>query len=352
MGLTIDLDRAKAILDMAFAQAKSNRPVPSDWEEFTRRTFAMTAKTYTVALGTALLAKATDPRVDPLSIKASYAPNSYSLRTLGHKVLVPEAERRGFSIRTTGREPLNNQPFFRYDHMTTIERVRDKEALKHFINELGKLSSLDRTQAIDALAAFLKVAIEVADGGTTYTIGDGPHSLAKILEAITKFLNPNNPDRPSRLQATVAGAFDVTHHDVRSRRLNDPSRDFPGDVQAYVDDSPILAVEVRGKPVLDTEVVAFVRNCHSKGVCRAFIVVLSPTHQALDLESLRAGALEVGVLLQIVERESDLVYQVLGWAEGELSATIEYFIAAVLNRLTEIEATEGSCSSWIQLTTT
>src|SRR5690554_4929746 len=103
----------------------------------------MTAKTYVAALGTLLLAKAVDSQVDTLSIKANAA-RSYSMRTLGHTVLVPAARDLGFSIRATGREPLNNQPFFRYDHMSEIDRVRDAAQFDSFLsvakaaNELGE----------------------------------------------------------------------------------------------------------------------------------------------------------------------------------------------------------------------
>jgi hypothetical protein len=126
VGLTISQEAARGRLDEAFLWASSDRRVPDSWVQFARQTFQMQSKTYTPALGTVLLARATDDRVDPLSIKSEYGPDTYSLRTVGHQVLVPAARRLGFSIRNTGREPLNNQPFFRYDHMSVINRVRDR----------------------------------------------------------------------------------------------------------------------------------------------------------------------------------------------------------------------------------
>lgn len=75
-------------------------------------------------LGTALLAKATDRRVDALSIKAGRSHRGYSARELAKDVLVPAAMRHGVDLRTTGVEPLNNQPFFRYDRVSREMAVR------------------------------------------------------------------------------------------------------------------------------------------------------------------------------------------------------------------------------------
>ena len=133
MGIRISQAEARQRLEEAYEWALSDQPVPESWVSFAEWTFAMASKTYTPALGTVLLARATNDRADPLSIKAEYGDYTYSLRTLGHEVLVPAAQRHGFSIRNTGREPLNNQPFFRYDHMTTIERVRNKPAHDQFV---------------------------------------------------------------------------------------------------------------------------------------------------------------------------------------------------------------------------
>ena len=80
------------------------------------------SKTHIAFLGTAMIAKATRLDVDLLAIKPRHAkgnPNAYSARSLCEKVLVPLATDLGFSIGVTGRQPLNNQPYFR------ITRVGD-----------------------------------------------------------------------------------------------------------------------------------------------------------------------------------------------------------------------------------
>lgn len=80
MGLTISQKAARERLDEAFLWASSDRHVPDSWIQFARQTFQMQSKTYTPALGTVLLARATDDRVDPLSIKTTYGPDMAAIK--------------------------------------------------------------------------------------------------------------------------------------------------------------------------------------------------------------------------------------------------------------------------------
>ncbi len=348
MGLTISQEAARGRLDKAFLWASSDRRVPDSWVQFARQTFQMQSKTYTPALGTVLLARATDDRVDPLSIKSEYGPDTYSLRTLGHQVLVPAARRLGFSIRNTGREPLNNQPFFRYDHMSLIDRVRDRPGHAQFVSGVRKVSELNRDQALAALAAFLRVAIAVSKDIREYKVDPGALTIDIVVSVVNEFLSDGN-DRPRRTQALAAAAFDVTHHDVRSRRLNDPSRDYPGDIQAFEEDRPLLAVEVRAKNVPPTEVEGFVAACRQAGIERAFMVVLWRAHKGLPVMQLCRSALEEGVLLTVIETSEGLLADVLRWSDIPLAVALTTFITSTLKRLKEIEADATSLARWTEL---
>ncbi|HVB45793.1 MAG TPA: restriction endonuclease, SacI family [Streptosporangiaceae bacterium] len=316
---------------------------------FAQRTFQMASKTYTPALGTVLLARATDARVDPLSIKTEYGSTTFSLRAVGHEVLVPAARQLGFSIRNTGRELLNNQPFFRYDHMSLIERVRNKPEHDRFVGGLAKIGSASSDEAMAALAAFLRVAINATRLLENYALEDGALTVLRVVAAVETFLE-EAVDRPRRTQALVAAAFDVTHEDVRTRKINDPSRDYPGDIQAFDDNEPILAVEVRAKSVRPTEVEGFAAACQQAGIERAFMIVLWPAHQALPVRTLRNSVLnEVGVLLTVIEDVEDLLFDVFGWADLPLPGALHTFTLSVLTRLKEIEATNQSLGQWVAL---
>ena len=309
----------------------------------------MDAKTYTPALGAALLAKATDNGIDPLAIKAVGA-RDYSLRTVRHSILVPAAQAMGFSIRTTGREPLNNQPFFRYDHMTRIGRVRNREQLDWFVNKLQAADSLTADAAQLALAAFLRVAFRQAKARASVEIEQTFLTIPEILSAVSRYLAPDVAERPKKLQALAAAAYDMTHNDVRSRKINDPSRDYPGDVQAYLDDVPFLAVEVRGKPVTATELDAFLNACAEVGITRADLLVDSLSHRPIDRSQLQSQFLLAGSIhLSLYESVTGLIKAALEWTEEPQDLATSRFFTSALARLKEVEVTDGALVEWQHL---
>ena len=170
MGLGVDLEVARSVLAAAIELAASDRRVPTEWTEWTHRIDACPSTTFTVALGTALLAKATNPEIDALALKATSGPSAYSARTVGHKVLVPGAVQFGYDLRATGREPLNNQPFFRYDRIDEIERIHQsaRPYLPDLIAACATINSLNGREARAALAAFLRVRIDAASSRHCY----------------------------------------------------------------------------------------------------------------------------------------------------------------------------------------
>lgn len=154
-GISLDHDQARSHLQAAITLAESDKSVPEEWEERAEIIGNLQAKTYTPFLGTALLAKATDGRIDALAIKMESGPGGYSARGLCHKVLVPASRENQFSIRNTGPEPLNNQPFFRYDRVDQVERVKNDDLHERLVPFLKEANKLSPDEARMALAAFL-----------------------------------------------------------------------------------------------------------------------------------------------------------------------------------------------------
>lgn len=70
MGITIPVSRLEEVLERAVVLAESDAELPSIWIDRVRRMGECPSKTYIAALGTALLARAADARVDSLSVKS------------------------------------------------------------------------------------------------------------------------------------------------------------------------------------------------------------------------------------------------------------------------------------------
>jgi len=351
VGIRIDKEAAKTRLEEAADWAQSDRPVPLNWVELTEVLEGASQKTYTPALGTALLAKATNRRVDPLSIKDKYSENSYSLRTLCHSVLVPAAVRMRFSLRNTGREPLNNQPFFRYNHMSEIDRIQAtaQPMLDALRNALVNLAEADEDEALAALAAFLRVRFRVAKTLTRSELPEVEVPLDRLMEMVDAYLS-EDVDRPRRTQALAAAAFDLIFRDNRSRRINDPSRDWPGDVQAFDGSIPIMSVEIRAKAVSRTEAIAYVESLRRTGISRGFLVVLHPSHGGFDRDDLiRWAWSSQHVVLTILETVAELLHSVIAWSDLSVEGALGLFAARALARLQEIEALPESIARWQDL---
>ncbi len=117
MPIRLDYTVARQRFAEALEAARSGRELPAAWLERTRKVGESPNRTFVSMLGTALLAKATDSQVDAFSLKTRNLPRAYSARALCKDVLMPAATTARINMGTTGREPLNNQPFFRYDRV-------------------------------------------------------------------------------------------------------------------------------------------------------------------------------------------------------------------------------------------
>ncbi len=351
MGITIDQRRARArLLEAVDWALDGGRPVPGEWLEITEHVSASAAKTMVAFLGTALLARATDDRVDALAIKQNYSEASYSARTLCHSVLVPvsKAPDHPFHLGAMGREPLNNQPFFRFDHVDSIDRARSPDELDYLRDRLRELNQCGSDDALAALAAFLRSrmnAQKVWDEELRALL-PGHTEVAALLDNLEDFLREGTPDRPLRLQAVVGGLVRLTNLDVSSQGINDPSRHAPGDVHVPDEREPHWAAEIRGKPVPLHEALDFVNRCATSDSIRScWLIVLAAGHQPLDRSAINGAGHARGLLTVIVEDLVELVAAIAGHpaiAPGSLN----YAGTAILEQLGNMRASQVTLGEW------
>lgn len=352
VGITIDRVAAARRLEEAIAWARSDRDVPEEWREAATTMELAPVATYTPALATGMLARATDGRVDALSIKETYGARTYSQRSLCHGLLVPASREHGFGLRASGREPLNNQPFFRYDHISEIDRVQRRA--RPFLNQLRAyleaLNDCDQDEALAALAAFLRVRFELAAAVIHHDLSDALVGLMDLLEVVDLFL-AEDVDRPRRTQAFVAAVLSAVYPNVRTRRLHDPSRDFPGDVQATDSQGRVIvSAEARAKPVNESDVRTFAAALGAHSIGRGFVVAIDPDHEPLPQRTLQRWAWdEHRVVLHIFESSRELVEGALAWSASEAHAALAEFPEQLARQLEFIEATPESQERWTAL---
>lgn len=320
--------------------------MPDEWLSRTEDVAKFEEKTCLVVLGTALLATATDDTVDPLTLKTRAGNRAYSARGLAHGVLVPASVEYGFDLRTTGPEPLNNQPFFHSERVDDMPQVKHPAEIKYLVECLEAVHYLRKDEAVEALAAFLRNRIAAAKT-VRIDLGKMSADLMRLSTACREFLH-SSAESGKRAQALVAAAFDLVFDDVRTARVFDPSRRFPGDVQAFFKLEPVVAVEVRAKAVKYSDAVHFVRSAAAAGFPHAMIAAFA----SVDDETARLrdeGWKELDVLVSIQLDYIDLLLDALAWGRKPLHQQLSIFPARVVERLLQLEVKQSSLALWGEL---
>jgi hypothetical protein len=352
MPVQLDYDVARRRFAEALDLAKSEAVLPEKWAEHTRAVAAAGSKTFTPVLGTALLAKATDAKADALSLKVRDHPRAYSARALAKDVLVPCATMARVNLRTEGPEPLNNQPFFRHESMSPdmVVRPKVKKDLRYLCDCLEEADKLSGPDALQALAAFLRTRLREGGGSDRAPdLGERVLGVDELAAAATKFV-VSKPEEGRRGQALVAAALSLRFEDVRTARINDPSRHWPGDVAVFEDDRVVLAAEAKQRSVPAGEILQFAERCARDGVRRAVVAALAPGQEALPLDELYLEAWRrYGVHLVVFLTVRDLLNEVLMWGTDSLDTALATFPGLMMERLKQLEGSAEGLAEWAAL---
>jgi hypothetical protein len=360
------IDKAAAITVLREEAGKSETdPVVRDWmakvEKLSKLCADGVSKTHIAFLGTVMLAKSINRDADLYAIKPTLAmdnENAFSARTLCHGVLVPLAAELGINLGVTGREPLNNQPYFRMSRLGDETPVHAGgraafEYMLELVKELSKMST--ETQARKALRAFVAVRrryqprYTTAEGKVTIT----PEQLAVHIHQFVK----EDSEGGRRAQAVVAGLLDVFAGTgrVESGRINDPSRKYPGDVCVRMVEEPERwekAIEVRDKPVSATDVQIFGKKCVDMGVREAAVVMVADDQPTLHAKALSTWASGFGIGLTIFHGWPMVVDQILFWAELPKPEAAILAVERIEARLVAVEASPQAVARWQSLVRT
>lgn len=354
---------AQAAIVLREEAAKDPPPVDVAWMRKVEQLSAFcerrgSSRTHIAFLGTAILAKAVDREADLFAIKPEHAadnPNAFSARTLAENVLVPLAAELGFSLGVTGRQPLNNQPYFRMTRLDDGTPIRrgSQVAFAYMLDLIRELQGMTEEQAREALRAFVAVRRLYQPRYTDHD-GNGAITPDSLLAAIISFVQQDS-EGGRRAQAVVAGLMDVfaTPEQVESGRINDPSRKYPGDVCVRSVDDPEIwekAIEVRDKPVSVSDVQIFGKKCIDMGVREACVVMVSDRQPPLDRLALTQWANGFGIGLTLFHGWPEFVDQALFWSAQPKPVAANQALGFIHQRLVTVEASPEAVQLWRTLT--
>jgi SacI restriction endonuclease len=215
-----------------------------------------------------------------------------------------------------------------------------------FVDIAEQANKLTSTDAVEALAAFLREALAKAAETRNISARSGGLSPDGARVAVEEFIRYDAVDRPQRLQAFAAACFGLVYDEVKTRRLNDPSRDVPGDVQVLSGGTTVIAVEVRGKPVTAAELGTFVAACRDAGLSRAIMFVDAPKQTDLTSHASVLGKVQPAVHAAVFGSVSQLLADSILWSPLPLDEAVQKFTSSFLARLVEIEATTQTLQEW------
>lgn len=349
--LRIDKRLARAILFEEAAKAASGYVDPSWVKPIEALSEAAVGKaaTHIAFVGTAILAKCVEPRVDVFAVKSRSGPTGYSARTLAKDVLAANAPELDINLGVTGREPLNNQPYFRSERLTRDAPVRNPRLLNMVCDILDRLEGASEEQTRQALRAFIEVRRR---HGARYSraVSDRVDvSIPDLIADIEKLI-AGNSEGGRRAQAVVAGLMDVFAGPGRvvSGRVNDPSRSMPADVNVKTEsgDGWERIFEVRDKAVSREDLYHLVRKCQDFEAAEAVMVAIAPNPDMSLLDEARRWAAERGVALTLFNDWPSLVEQALHWSATPALKGAALVPGRIEQRLIEVEASEEAVATW------
>jgi hypothetical protein len=354
------IDKTKALEILEEETILSKTEIPDEiWVSIFDKIYKLTqesGQTIIAALGTAILAKATELDVDVFSLKVGDGSNahSYSARALCKEVLAANAPRLGLDLGVHGREPLNNQPFF---GKTTIYEARDsshdktREAMNLLIDCLDKIAAI---LTIDAARIALRAFIKTRSIATPELppINFNPQNLSRegLLSHIENFVTTQS-EHGKRAQSVVAGLLDAQDCEARVRvaKIHDPDRNFPGDV-ALLDslEAIWIAFEVRDKPVSAYDLDHFVVKCNAHNVSRATIIACIHSPDTTETNEAKRRAESNGVFLSLYGSWREFLDDILMWSHHPKNIILSSILERVLIRAAELEVSEAGLQLWAQ----
>lgn len=360
MVVQINKERALEIL-LEESEGSESGEVDESWakaiEEFSEECES-SSKTHIAFLGTAILAKATNIKADAFSVKTGAGTaGAYSARGLGHGVLVPNAVRLGISLGVDGREPLNNQPYFRIKRATRdviLPLVKENAvaAVEIMCQLLEKVDSVSSgAEARAALRAFIYVRKKYE---RTYAnpVTRGGHASLKDLAQMIHRLSSEQSEGGKRAQACAFGimALFAGYERTRSGRINEPDKHMPGDVgvvSLFEASKWERVVEVRDKPVNEGDLLIFCKKAAENGVTKAAMLAVSNRQPrfAID-EAVKWAEEKAGVMLTVFWEWEEFLRQAFFWSsrpEAQVSVAVYQLIR---RELFEIKASDKAIKSW------
>lgn len=305
-----------------------------------------------VVLGTMALARATNPDVDPFTLKLDPAHNrSYNARAVAEFM---QAQNQGrFDFGSESKNPFNSTTVFggqtRLDTLTRLKRADTAQVVELLKDCARDLAKADADQALEVLATFLRVRMAVAKkkaaAQRSALLGGGaltPEALVRTLEQFIVQWTEGGRAGQAFVGALLDCVFNTTNVDVG--QINSPR---PADVRVKLGLKVKLAAEVKQVTITEGEVLALAATAARLGADTALVAVFARQHKPLDRGSLRSQALrDHNVALCVAESVEEVVAEVATFSTKTLQEITEQLPEKLASRLRQQRASDAAQQAW------
>lgn len=351
MGISLQDAALMLKLDELIADARAGSPVPELWTRRVERLGELGTVTYIAALGSAMLAKATDPRVDVLTQDMNAGAHAYSLRKVAEFLARHNSGR--YHMGAVGKNPVNNRPFLggpgRIDEFTKIS-PKARPSFELYRDCLVELNRMSGDEAQRAFVAWLMVRMAVQQAKAAadqelLAVSTGL-DVATLIDTAERFVR-EDPEGGKRGQSFVAAVLDCAFSDVVLQGINDPK---PGDVRVRDRDRTAWIVEVKQVAVDEATAFTLASEAQAMGVTLALLVVLADRQSPLDREQIRRRAIrEHRVLLEVAESVRELIGMVAVFSMTGIEQIAASLPGRYALRMREHGVSEPAQRRWAEL---
>jgi hypothetical protein len=349
--ITLHAEDLAQTLERAYVLAIGKQQLPSTWLSRAEQLGESPSVAFIAAVGSVLLAKATNPTVDAFVIQAREgSAGAFNLRAAA-TALGSKKRAFGYDIGSSSdRDPINHGTLvgsIRWD--VALDRIREdhKPFFQLILTWLRDVNRMSQDEATEALAAYLRVRRAVAPGAAVQQIPSALQNaptLPDLVDVLEGFVGAD-PEGGARGMALVAAAYRAGGFEVVLPSRNDPRR-----IDVAIKRAGAMAIGAEVKQIHTSEGTAdtLAEDAADAGVGRALLVVLRPG-VLVDFDRpavVRRAEKDHRVVMRVTDGVRELLHEAL--TSGDVS--LEEFCASLprlfAEALRDIRIAEPTLETW------
>lgn len=355
MPITLRADELAETLERAYGLAIGKQELPATWVQRADQLSESPSVGLIAAVGSVLLAKATNPAIDAFVIQAGEgSAGAFNLRGAA-TVLGSKKRAFGYDIGSSSdRDPINHSTLVsstRWDVALGRIRADHKPFFQLILTWLADVNRMTREEAIAALAAYLRVRRAVAPGAAVQQIPmalTNAPALADLVAVLDAFVGAD-AEGGARGMALVAAAYQAAGFETVLPSRNDPRRI---DVAIRRGADMVIAAEVKQVDTSEATADTLAEDAADAGVSRALLAVLPPG-ALMDFDRTavtRRAEQDHGVVLRVAGGTRELLHEAVSSGSSDLEDFCASLPRLFAEALREARVSEQTIETWAAIT--